>query len=536
MKNFIEISFIKNKYPKLFRIILFLPGLASITIISVTAGGYFFYLQWYYNDIILTIWLLIIAYYLRWIIRWLEYISFILYALFKIKKFEKINFEKILKWEYTNLEEKKLIKKMKENQENLNAYEIVHRCLIPTYKESESILQDTLSNLVKSNFDKNKIAVTICWEEADKENFLKIIQNLEKKFKNKFWFFNYTIHPKWIPWEIPWKWANIKYAAKQTYQKILKHFNTTPEKVLVTTLDADTNVDKEYFNILTYTYLSTPNKKYKSYQPLIFFFNNFWDAPFFSKAVSLGNSYWILFNTTKNKWLRNFSTHAQPLDALIELDFWSNETIVEDWHQYRRSYFGFYWNHECVPVYTKVYQDANLNKNILLTAKAQYNQMRRWAHWAEDISYSVCQRIYNFKQLNFRRTLYEVLRLTEGHIMWASLHFVLSIWFWLTLIKDIKFFSQNSLGKVLSIFLGISLIFLLLTTILNILLSPWYKLSKKEKIIEFLKFITLYPIFIWPILVIFSGLPALHTQIMLMLGKPMKKFNVTIKVRKNESI
>jgi hypothetical protein len=98
----------------------------------------------------------------------------------------------------------------------------------------------------------------------------------------------------------------------------------------VTTLDADTNIDKEYFNILTYTYLTTPDRKYKSYQPLIFFFNNFWDAPFFSKVVSTGNSFWILFNSTKNKGLRNFSTHAQPLDALIELDFWSNQTVVED--------------------------------------------------------------------------------------------------------------------------------------------------------------------------------------------------------------
>jgi hypothetical protein len=170
-----------------------------------------------------------------------------------------------------------------------------------------------------------------------------------------------------------------------------------------------------------------------------------------------------------------------------------------------------------------------------LTAKAQYNQMRRWAHGAEDIPYSVCQRIYNFDKLPKLRTLYEIARLTEWHIMWASLHFVLSIGFWLSLVKDIVFFSQNSLWQILSILLTISTIFLIGATALTLLFSPWYKLKKHQKIIEFIKFSILYPIFIGPTLLVFSWLPALHTQIMLMLWKPMKKFNVTIKVRKDDS-
>ncbi len=69
--------------------------------------------------------------------------------------------------------------------------------------------------------------------------------------------------------------------------------------VLVTTLDADNKVDPAYFATLTYTYISTPDRKYASYQPVIFFFNNFWQAPFFSKIVSLFNTFWILFNFTK---------------------------------------------------------------------------------------------------------------------------------------------------------------------------------------------------------------------------------------------
>jgi hypothetical protein len=108
---------------------------------------------------------------------------------------------------------------------------------------------------------------------------------------------------------------------------------------MVTTLDADSNVSPHYFAMMTYSYLTQSDRKYKSYQPMIFFFNNFRDVPFFSKMVSMGNSFWIMFNAVKKYGTRNFSTHMQPLDALIELDFWSVQTIVEDGHQFWRSYF-----------------------------------------------------------------------------------------------------------------------------------------------------------------------------------------------------
>ena len=39
---------------------------------------------------------------------------------------------------------------------------------------------------------------------------------------------------------------------------------------------------------------------------------------------------WLFFNAAKKYGTRNFSTHAQPLDALVETEFWSSETIVED--------------------------------------------------------------------------------------------------------------------------------------------------------------------------------------------------------------
>jgi hypothetical protein len=59
------------------------------------------------------------------------------------------------------------------------------------------------------------------------------------------------------------------------------------------------------------------------------------------------------------------------------------------------------------------------------TAIAQYSQMRRWSHGAEDIPYALCMWIDQKKKLSFWRTLYEWGRLLEGILLWSTLHLVL---------------------------------------------------------------------------------------------------------------
>ena len=88
----------------------------------------------------------------------------------------------------------------------------------------------------------------------------------------------------------------------------------------------------------------------------------------------------------------------QPLSGLLKTDFWSTETIVEDGHQYRRSFFAMHGKYSCVPVYTKVYQDCNQNDTLWQTAQAQYKQMRRRSHGAEDIAYGTTAAYHERKQ------------------------------------------------------------------------------------------------------------------------------------------
>src|SRR6202035_4839433 len=79
--------------------------------------------------------------------------------------------------------------------------------------------------------------------------------------------------------------------------------------------------------------------------------------------------------------------HAQPMAALIDTDFWSVRTIVEDSHQYWRTYFRYDGNHEVYPIFVPIYQDAVFTDSYRRTLRAQFKQVQRWAWGASDIAY-----------------------------------------------------------------------------------------------------------------------------------------------------
>jgi hypothetical protein len=529
----IEIQAVKQRHPLLYRLFSIIPWFITTSLLVIMVAGYGSFLLddgKKYSILFIIALYVAILYFMRWLIRGFEYALFTILAIINLKNQESIDFKRIL-FPSSSLSRKEQIF-AKKLPNNITTQELLHWVILPMYNESADIIRETLTNLQKSHYDLKRIAITIAWEERKAEHFQSVLDEIIPEFQNIFGSLDYNIHPKDVDGEMAGKGANITHAAKQLFPKLLKQYGITADKVLVTTLDADTNVSPQYFAMMSYSYLTHPDRKYKSYQPMIFFFNNFRDVPFFSKMVSMGNSFWVMFNAVKKYGTRNFSTHMQPLDALIELDFWSVQTIVEDGHQFWRSYFGFEGRYECVPVYTTVYQDANNNGNMRKTAIAQYSQMRRWSHGAEDIPYALCMWIDQKKKVSFWRTLYEWGRLLEGILLWSTLHLVLLWGIGFSLIKDVEINSYISLGAFVGICMKFSYIIMTIVICMQLLFCPWHKLTKIQAIKELLRFMVLYIPLIGFILVIFSGAPAFHTQFALMIEKPMKKFNVTEKVRK----
>ena len=191
--------------------------------------------------------------------------------------------------------------------------------------------------------------------------------------------------------------------------------------VIITTLDSDNKPDRQYFSYLTYKWIITPNRQQCSFQPICLFNNNLWDVPAPMRVVALSNSFWNVVSSMRPGTLKNFASHSQGLYPLEQMNFWSKRTIVEDGHQYWRSYFFFDGDYEVVPLRMGIGQDAVLSSTYRRTLKAQFIQMRRWAYGASDDAYiatHLLSKDYRGSKLDGWWRFFQSL---EGHISLACM-------------------------------------------------------------------------------------------------------------------
>lgn len=212
------------------------------------------------HPLALTAFLLIMMYYIWWLVRGFEYALFTIQAVFKLKQEEKVDYHHILHQPKPKNQLAHIRKKALLHVDDIHHTDIIHRLILPTYDESYEILAETVKNLANSHYDHKKIALTIAGEQRKESDFVPKAQKLLDIYKDTFGYISYTVHPLDPETEFPGKGANISYAARREYEGILDQFNTTPDHVCVTTLDADSNVDREYFNHMTYTYIVTPDR------------------------------------------------------------------------------------------------------------------------------------------------------------------------------------------------------------------------------------------------------------------------------------
>ena len=412
---------------------------------------------------------------------------------------------------------------------------IYHLVIVPTYKEDISILESSVESVIKSDYPMENVIYILATEERDKENAEKYAKILQKKYGKEFMDFISVMHPKDIPGEVVGKGPNINFACK----KMVPYFEKKKipfENVIVTTMDADNMMDKKYLPCLSYKYLTDPDPVHKSFQPLPMYFNNIWDVPMPMRLIAMGSSFWQLVVATRPSRLRNFSSHAQSLEALVRVDFWSGKTIVEDGHQFWRTYFKFNGRHEVVPMYTPIYQDAVLGDNLKDTLYEQYLQKRRWSWGVSDIPYVMEHTIGN-KNIPFVDRWCNALILWEAHISWSTTSIILATSSWLPLALNPGFRDTVlafNFPTVYSWLVTVAWTGMVVTLIISTLLVPHHRGKKPFKRIALDWILT--PIVMPFSNIFFSSIPALESQTRLMFGKYLEIFRVTKKAGKRSFV
>lgn len=406
--------------------------------------------------------------------------------------------------------------------------EIYNVLIMPAYNEVIEVIEPALQAVIDTTYDKQHLIVVFAYEERGGEAIEMTARTLKKRYGKAFHSFHIVKHPKDIPNEVIGKGGNITYAG-QWLKEYLEGQYIATSNVIVTTMDCDNKPHPTYFDYLTYEYIVHEDRKHLSYQPVCLFTNNIWDVPAPMRVVATGNSFWNLISSMRPYSLRNFASHAQPMDALIEMNFWSVRTIVEDGHQYWRSYFHFGGKYEVIPLHVPIYQDAVLSDTYSKTLKAQFIQLRRWAYGASDVAYVGVRVFTKVRNVPFWSGFTRFIRLLDGNVTWACVSILIAFGGWIPLLvngQSARSVAAHQLPDTVSVIQQVALIGMALTIFTSFKLLP-------PRPVRYTRRRTLGMLLQWILMpvtsIVYSSVAAFTSQTRLLLGRYLDKFDVTDK-------
>ena len=407
--------------------------------------------------------------------------------------------------------------------------QVYNALIIPAYNEPYDVIEPALRSVIDTTYDKKRMIVVFAYEERGGKDIKETAKRLKKEFGSHFYAFEAVEHPKGIPGEVVGKGGNITYSGR-CLQEYLVQQDIPFKDVIVTTMDCDNKPHKSYFDYLTYEYIVREDRKHLSYQPVCLFTNNIWDVPAPMRVIATGNSFWNIISSMRPHTLRNFASHAQPMDALVEMDFWSVRTIVEDGHQYWRSYFHFGGNYDVVPLHVPIYQDAVLSSSYKKTLKAQFVQLRRWAYGASDVPFVAVRVFSRQRNVPFWAGFTRFVRLLDGHVTLACVSILVAFGGWVPLILNgeaARSVAVHQLPDIVSLLQRIAMIGLAVAIFMSFkLLPPKPERYKKSRNILMLLQWALMPV----TAIVYNSAAAFYSQTRLFFGRYLDRFDVTEKI------
>jgi cellulose synthase/poly-beta-1,6-N-acetylglucosamine synthase-like glycosyltransferase len=403
--------------------------------------------------------------------------------------------------------------------------QLTHAVIIATVNETREVLEPTIQSVIHSQYDLDKIILIIAYEGRAGQVAEDRVAELLAMYKDKFQHAMMVKHPADIPGEQVGKGANISCAGREL-QKYLEQEAIDPRHVIVTTLDADNRPDKRYFASVSYVFCAVPKPLRASFQPLPMFTNNIWDAPTLMRVIATGNTLFYIVGTQRPHIARNFSAHAQSMQALIDMDFWSVRTIVEDGHHFWRSYFRYDGDYRVYPLSIPVYQDAVLADGYIKTIKAQFIQLRRWTYGVSDVAYVADKGLFHHNKASKFDVFAKLLRLLEGHVTWATGTVLVFGAAFIPPILHPQSFAANELPLIVSRIQKIGIVGLLASVLVCLLtLPPRPARYKRHRSLLMIGQWVLAPVSS----ICFGSSAAFYSQTRLMFGKYISKFDVTEK-------
>jgi hypothetical protein len=250
------------------------------------------------------------------------------------------------------------------------------------------------------------------------------------------------------------------------------------------------------------------------------------------RVLATGNNLYYIVGSKRPHMSRNFSAHAQPLQSLIDTDFWSTRTVVEDGHQFWRSYFRYDGDYRVYPFSIPIYQDAVLAEGYVKTLKAQFIQLRRWTYGVSDVAYIADKGFWHKNSVPKADVLAKLLRTLENHVTWATGPLIVYFAAFIPPFFNPQNLAANQLPLIVSRVQRVGIAGLLVTLyVCLVTLPPRPARYKRHRSIFMLLQWVLLPV----TSVAYGSLAAFNSQTRLIFKRYLSRFDVTEKTTITES-
>ncbi len=408
--------------------------------------------------------------------------------------------------------------------EPLDPATLVHVALVPTYTEPYEKLEATVRALAAADWPVERKIVAIITRETDhpgREN----VARLQELFGDGFAHFFHFLDPL-EPGVVIGKSSAMAFGGRRLYAE-LRALGYDPRRVIVTDLDSDYRVHRQYFTYLAYRFATDPDRGHRLYQPVPMFHNNLWDVPLAVRLTAIGATQVQMWRSLTPERLISFSSYAVRLSTIHEVGYWATDAIPEDSRFYWRSFFTYGGAFRAEPLFIPVYGDAVRARTYPRTLYQQYTQIRRWAWGVTDIPYYVNQSLTH-PEIPLRQRLHRLWDLWSDHINWAIAPFVIVFGSNLPLFLNSDF-RETTLGQNLPVYaawmLTAAFCMLIILAFVEDRIEPpvpehWGIVPRAMKYLQWLAI---------PVVgFVFSNLPALDAQTRLMTGRRLE-YRVTEK-------
>jgi len=405
------------------------------------------------------------------------------------------------------------------------ADELIHLALIPTYTESIDKLRPTVRALAEADWPTERKICAIITRETDTGG-IENVGILREEFGHAFAEFIHILDPL-EPGIVIGKSSAMAWGGRYLHRLLVRERGMDPKRIMVTDLDADFRVHRQYFAYLAWTHLTDPNRDTQLYQPIPYLHNNLWEAPVFQRLFAAVLTQLQMWRSVLPEKLVSFSSYSTTLHLVHDVGYWATDAIPEDSRFYWKSYFRYGDKFRAVPLFMPIYGDAVRARTYWRSMAEQYLQVRRWAWGVTDIPF-VIENAVRHTEIPFWSRFWRIANLFGEHINWAIAPFVITFGATIPLLLN-PAFRETTLGQNLPGFAGVMLSLALVSLFTLVIVEQFIVPPRPrewglwERFVSYAQWIGL------PLVgILFSTLPALDAQTRLLTGRYLE-YRVTEK-------